>query len=305
MSGQRHPDATALAEYRAGLAGGHRGRRLAAHVASCARCAVVSDQLAAVSSALASAPAPPLPDAVERRITAALATEAAPATRAASTSVSTAPEGAAPEGTRGTGQQTSKRGIRWLRLAALSTGRAGSGRGIRLLSPVVVASATAACLVLFGLAYLLVLAHPAARPVSSSAAGSAASAPAAVGVPSPAAGNSLVPPARAAKAVFLVTASGTRYQRATLAAQVRAELAAKSVSERLRGASRPAGASSVPSAALTACVLHVTGGVSPTLVDRATYQGKAAYVIAVPHRAWVVGPDCTAGNPDVITSTGL
>jgi anti-sigma factor ChrR (cupin superfamily) len=76
-SGERHPDTAALAEYRAGLTSGLRGKRLAAHVASCASCASVSDQLAAVSSALAAAPAPPLPDAVERRITAALATEAA------------------------------------------------------------------------------------------------------------------------------------------------------------------------------------------------------------------------------------
>ncbi|MFZ0162643.1 MAG: hypothetical protein WAL12_03560, partial [Trebonia sp.] len=80
MTSQRHPDATALAEYKAGLTGGRRGwrpRRLAAHVASCASCASVNDQLAAVTTVLASAPEPAMPDAVESRIIAALATEAA------------------------------------------------------------------------------------------------------------------------------------------------------------------------------------------------------------------------------------
>src|SRR5215472_8758663 len=77
MSGQWHPDAEALARYQAGRVRGFRDRRLAAHVASCARCASVTDQLAAVSTVLASVPAPPMPDAVERQITAALAAEAA------------------------------------------------------------------------------------------------------------------------------------------------------------------------------------------------------------------------------------
>src|SRR6185437_3088739 len=80
MTGQWHPDATALAEYRAGLTGGRRARRLAAHVASCADCASVNDQLAAVTTVLATAPEPAIPDAVESRIMAALVTEAALAT---------------------------------------------------------------------------------------------------------------------------------------------------------------------------------------------------------------------------------
>ena len=82
MTGQWHPDATALAEYRAGLTGGRRARRLAAHMASCADCASVNDQLAAVTAVLASAPEPAMPDAVESRIMVALATEAALVTEA-------------------------------------------------------------------------------------------------------------------------------------------------------------------------------------------------------------------------------
>jgi DNA-binding FrmR family transcriptional regulator len=281
MSAQRHPDVTALAEYRAGLADGQRGRRLAAHVATCDRCAQVSDQLAAVSSALASAPAPAMPDSVERRIAAALASEAARSSEAAQ------PSEAAPIPSR-----------------PRRTGPAGR---IHRLRPLVAVSAAAACLVLAGVVYLVGFAHFGTGPTSSSAAGSSVSSPFA-GPAHAAAGQALpVNGPQAAfggKVAFLVTASGTRYEQATLAGQVRAELAAKSASERLNP-SKAAAASSAPQAALAACVLHLTGNAVPALVDRATYQGKPAYVIAVPDRAWVVGPDCTASNPDVIASTGL
>src|SRR5215472_14542857 len=81
MSGQWHPDTEELASLRAGIAGRSHGRRLASHVARCAHCASVSEQLDAVSSVLASVPAPTLPDAFESRIAAALTAEAA--TRAA------------------------------------------------------------------------------------------------------------------------------------------------------------------------------------------------------------------------------
>jgi hypothetical protein len=51
--------------------------------------------------------------------------------------------------------------------------------------------------------------------------------------------------------------------------------------------------------------MHLIGNVVPSLVDRATYQGKQVYVIAVPSEAWVVGLDCTATHPDLITSVSL
>jgi len=52
-------------------------------------------------------------------------------------------------------------------------------------------------------------------------------------------------------------------------------------------------------------VLHLTGNVSPTFVDRGTYQAKPVYVIAVSNEAWVVGIGCTATRPGVITSVTL
>ncbi len=50
---------------------------------------------------------------------------------------------------------------------------------------------------------------------------------------------------------------------------------------------------------------RLTGGVTPRLVDRATYDGTPAYIIAVPSRVWVVGLGCTAANPQEITSVSL
>ena len=59
------------------------------------------------------------------------------------------------------------------------------------------------------------------------------------------------------------------------------------------------------SAALRGCVLHLTGGVAPRLVDRATYQGEPAYVIASSTRVWVVGLGCTAAKTELVVSVAL
>jgi hypothetical protein len=331
---ERHPDAAALAEYQAGLAGGRRGRRLAAHVANCARCASVSEQLAAVSSALASAPVPPLPEAVESRITAALAAEAGRTAEAATTAetmpaetvpAETVPaetmpaEGSSTEGPATTEEphHTAPKQLSGLSSSQRTRGNTGprrsrgdaSGpprraRGGRRLRPAVLASGVAAaCLVVFGAVFGLV--HLSSGPSSSSAASSSHSSPVSgpnVAAPAaePAGGHAA---GSAEKATFTVTNSGTQYEPATLAAQVRTKLAAKST-----GTPSPAGlrlATTSPSAQLAGCVLHLTGQVRPSLVDSATYQGKPAYVIAVPDHVWVVGPECTASDSHLIASIVL
>ena len=297
MTSQWHPDATALAEYKAGLTGGRRARRLAAHVASCASCASVNDQLAAVTTVLASAPEPAMPDAVESRIMAALATEAALVTvtphdtEAAHDTAAKRDTALRPVGGDGGGSRRRPGGGR-------------SGPGNRWLRPAVLASAAAACLVLFGGVYGI--AHLSSGSSSSSAASSAAGSAAAGSESSPLAGaqapgthTRLEPADSAPAAAFAVTASGTNYQPATLAQQVRAQLARPA-----KTAALPA-AEAAPSAQLSACVLHLTGQMRPSLVDRATYQGKPAYVIAVTNWAWVVGTGCTASNPELIASVGL
>jgi hypothetical protein len=171
----------------------------------------------------------------------------------------------------------------------------------------------AACLLLAGFGYLLSNLGGSSGPsgaISAASASSAASAAQAApgraaegsgtagsvpGALTPAAG--LEPP-NGAQAGFVVTASGTSYQRATLDAQVRHQMA-------VQAANRSAGGGAAPSPSLAGCVRRLTPNVPPSLVDRATYQGKPAYVIAVPTRAWVVGLGCTASNSELITSIPL
>lgn len=159
------------------------------------------------------------------------------------------------------------------------------------------------------------------------------------GVPSPAGpapvGGPAVRPAaiRPHGSAFMVTDTNTHYRKSTLPTQVRHRLAAEgtvpgrhpadiapapvpglSSRSSARG-SRPATAAGTPgggaapevapSRSLVGCVLHVTGNVPPEFVDRGTYQAKPVYVIAVPDEAWVVGVDCTATRPAVITSVRL
>lgn len=333
MSGQKHPDTETLASLRAGLVGGFRGRRLAAHLAGCARCAAVSDELGAVSSFLASTQAPPLPDAFERQITAAIAAEAT-ARQSAAAAAGARPAAASPAAPDRGADNTAGAGVGAAGDIARQNGANGAPRGRHGRPPdrrdrhsrrfrlAAVLVPVAACL-LAGVGYLLsgTTSPPVSGSYSESAPSAAAAAPSGLAngrglpaaAPRPAAGD---------RVTFLVTSSGTRYQAATLRAQVRTRLAAQAVKaapaptgSSPAGFSAAGGASSssvagstggrVPSSALAGCVLHVTGDVTPSLVDEATYQGRAAYVIAVPGRAWVVAPGCTASNPSVIASVAL
>ena len=285
---ERHPDATALAEYQAGLTDGRRGKRLAEHVANCARCATLSEQLGTVSSTLASAPLPPLPDAVESRITAALAAEAALRAEAATTGE---PRHTAQRPRGRTGPRRSRGDA------------SGPPRGPRRLRPaVLVSGAAAGVLVLFGAVFGLI--HLASGSSSPSAASSSQSVPfSGPNAAAPAAGGRVG--GSAEKGPFTITTSGTRYEPATLATQVRTLLAAKSAGLTLPSRASAQLPSGTSFATLSACVLHLTHQVRPSLVDWATYQGKPAYVIAVPDHAWVVGPDCTASDSHQIASIGL
>ncbi|WP_242908636.1 anti-sigma factor family protein [Actinomadura terrae] len=61
-----------------------------------------------------------------------------------------------------------------------------------------------------------------------------------------------------------------------------------------------------PDQRLAGCVNGVTRGRAPALVDRATFEGEQATVIAIrgakpgSWNVWVVGPDCTAQNPHIL-----
>jgi len=140
---------------------------------------------------------------------------------------------------------------------------------------------------------------------------------AASGALAPVPASSAAASASSAAADFTVIQTGTSYQRATLAQQARAQV--------LAAQARESGQTAVPSASsatfslstpgsavpgplagqLRACVLAVTGGVRPELVDRATYQGTPAYIIATSSHVWVTGLGCTAARPQVIASVPL
>ncbi len=236
-------------------------------------------RLSEVAAFLASVPAPALPDAVEARISAALAAEAA----------ARADHAAPADGSRKL--EHSKTPTR----AGRHRGGGPPRRGFRL-RPALAAGSLVACLLLAGLGYALSRtstqsstesgAASSAGSASSAAAGSAARPGA---VPGPAHPEAGLP--------FAVTASGTKYRQATLAEQVRARLAVPAASA--------TSASAAASPALQGCVLHLTNGAVPRLVDRATYQGQPAYVIASSSHVWVVGPGCTAAKTELVASVPL
>lgn len=304
MSTQWHPDAEELARYQAGEIGAPRGRQLAAHIADCARCASVSDDLAAVSRVLASVPAPLMPEAVESRITAALAAEAA--TRQAAS-----PAAAGAAGAAGAADSPAASGQRSRRLRLVRSDKSHS-RGFR---PAMAAVSAAACLLLVGFGYLLSRTGSSSSSSPASAAAPPSAAAATAGAAGHATAGSAAQPSGSASALgplysqgaipFLVTRTSTDYQQATLAAQVRGELNRRSKPSETGSQASASTGGLPPSQSLVGCVLHVTGRVLPKLVDQATYDGKAAYVIAVSDHAWVVGPSCTASNPDVIASVVL
>jgi hypothetical protein len=254
-------------------------------------------RLSEVAAYLASVPVPVLPDAVETRINAALAAEAA--------------------GSHALGPAPTRARVR------RHGGKRNSGGRSRrdfLRRPVVAAGALVVCLLLAGLGFTLALGSTPQTESSSAASGTAGSSFAAGSSSAESRAGGIAPAASApesgpqyagpASSSFLVTASGTRYQRATLSEQVRARLTANGAAGS-PGASIPAASASSasagagPTAALRGCVLRLTGDVLPRLVDRATYQGEPAYVIASSARVWVVGLGCTATKTELIVSVAL
>jgi hypothetical protein len=239
-------------------------------------------RLAEVSACLAAVPAPALPDAIEGRISVALAAEA---------SVRAADEARTLERGRRAGVRRN-----WMR------------RTLQVSGTLVV------CLLFAG--FGLLLSHGQGGDSSSSSAASASQplASAAAPAPEPTEGYAAGGEAAPDQAPFAVTESGTDYRHTTLASQALAAMASKSSAASLAaptGASSSSAAGSAPAAghapstALRGCVLHFTGGAAPKLVDQARYQGTSAYVIASASRVWVVGPGCTATRPELIVSVPL
>jgi hypothetical protein len=191
------------------------------------------------------------------------------------------------------------------------------------------ASWTLVCvLVVAGFGFLVTHGSGSSTSSSVDSSGTSQSASAAAGNESqPAAGPEPNSPEHAASAPedgrptrFLVYSTGTAYERSTLASQVRDQLAsvgrpnpttqagsasASAAASSAASSSSAAVGASVPSAQLSGCVSAVTGGVAPSLVDKASYDGIPAYIIAVPTEVWVVGRGCTAADTQLLTRVPL
>jgi len=296
-----HVDAGVLAELSAGLTSGRRATRIHAHLAGCQRCARVSAELSEVSVLLASVPQATMPAAVTRRLSTAIADEAA------------ARSGTAGAPVRLAGGEAFRRAE-----------RAGSGRSRnRLASPVAVrsfAAAAAVCLVAAG-GYTIVQltspgrSGPGLSPGASAGlhhrnGGNIGAGPLYV---SPShRGNAIRPSPSSSPVsppVFSVVKTGTNYRSATLGAQVTKELSqtAKISGNKARGGLPE----HQPTAQQDGCALRITSGVKPTLVDSARYQGHPATIIALAPgagqlgQAWVVGPACSADTNDILAHVQL
>ena len=276
-----HLDPDTAAEFRAGLIGsrglvkGRRGRAIAAHLAGCADCGALGDRLAEVSALLAAAPVPSLPDALARRLDSALAAEV---------QHSGSPERASvpPPGHH--------RSSAWADVFQL-----------RRLAPI-----AAALALLGGVGYGL--SQLSGRSASSAAdsGGAAAAQPAAgtAGGTHAASGASFSPDQReragsaAGAAPVEMVSSDIDYQPATLAQQVKGQLAIRS--------SLHAGPASL---SIAACVRNVSKGGQLELAESARYAGHAATIIVVSRstgvQALVAGPGCSATRSDILAMVVL
>jgi hypothetical protein len=302
-----HPDADTLATCREGLLGRRRAARIRAHLARCSRCASLDRELAAVTTQLASAPAPRIPDELAARLDTVLAAESAARARGESPAADGIPATAGAtagvaDGRSGPARQAGPRPDR-----PRSTRPARPWRVTALRA----ASVTAVLLVIAGGGYgVSRLLQGGSSGGASSSSGGSQSAPGAapdVQVPREG-GNSAAGPSRAglmipAGGVSLVH-SGTDYQPGQLAAQAAAVLA------RRPGESGGQSTSSVPTT-LAGCVRLFAGAARPILVDEASYRGQPATIIirapagTRPGHVWVVVPGCWAAGRRLISTAVL
>jgi hypothetical protein len=256
-------------------------------------------------------------------------TAAAGADDAKDTVRSANPEGFSPAATAG-GPSTPagrrpRRGTRTSRSAARASGPGGSrpGTGRRRLGmpSMQAASWTLVCvLIVAGFGFLVTHSSGSSSSSAPYSSGSSQSSSSAAGTDQsrPAAGlapnspeHAAVGPEAGGPTRFLVYSTGTAYQRSTLASQVRDQLASFGSPNATTTPASSAGPSSalvdgyLPSAQLSGCVSAVTGGVAPSLVDKASYDGIPAYIIAVPTEVWVVRRGCTAADTQLVARAPL
>ena len=298
MRGQMtHLDTDVLAEFRAGLITGRRGARIAAHLAGCGRCTTLDEQLAGVSSLLASVSAPAMPDSVARRLDMVLAAEVAQRDTAQREAVL---------------QDRAERADGDSARESPAPRRPGGNRGFRLLALRVLAP-VAAVVVLAAGGYGLSRINLGSSTGSSAStsAGSAERAAAPTAAASAKAGGSVnAPSAGPTKGAVSrpqgITAAGitvvtghANLSHADLGQQVRAALNVPPSARTTRAAT----------SAERGCVLGLIGRQQLELVESVSFEGSPAILVVARtgarDTAWVAAPGCTATHRHVLDTTSL
>jgi hypothetical protein len=291
-----HLDPEVLAEYRAGLIAGRRGHAIDRHLAACVECSAVDGRLAEVSTLLAAAPVPAVPDVVARRLETALAA-AAMENPIANERDSVPPP---------RHSHVSKAG--WF-----------GGFSSRALSPL--AGALAVLVVLAGVAYGFSLltggssssSGPTSLGAAAPAAGSAQGSYGAGSVPSN--GKEHATSLEPTGSRLMIVHSDVNYQPATVRELLEAEygrLAAEPSASGLASAGQAGGAvfETPASAAVAGCVLRLTGGQLPVRAISARYRGAPATIVIIKRAgggelALVAGSGCSATASDILARVVL
>jgi hypothetical protein len=288
MRGQiTHLDTDVLADFEAGLITGRRAAAVTAHLAGCARCAAVADELAGVSALFAAAPPPAMPDRVALQLDAALAAEVAQRNNDA-------------ERFRGTPQREPAIPVAAAKPPAHRTRRprrAGHGGGFRWLSPHVLAPVGVVAVLAVG-GYFATKTSPhyegptsVAAPAAGSAAGHSSS-PALAGP----AGGAVSRQQQVTPNMFTVVVSPVDFRAATLSQQLAADLRVPVTARTTHTAS----------ATVTGCVHRVAAGAAVLRVESARYEGQPVTVVVTRagqgEKAQLAGPGCSAASSHVLAA---
>jgi hypothetical protein len=275
-----HLDSDVLAEFRAGLITGRRGVKIAAHLAGCARCTALDDQLAGVSALLASVPAPPMPDRVAQRLDTVLAAEVARKNYPERSEV------ASPGGSGAHARPAARRGFRlpaWRVLVPVGAAvvlLAGGGYGLSQL---------------IGQGSPQTFSAAAGSAASSSSAGSAAKGLSRAAPPEAAPSS----PAASARPQLKSGHQPVDVSSLTLRQHVEAELL-------LARASRPTKAAS---SQVLGCIHLLAASAPLELVESVRFEGHPATIVVArtgqDDTAWVAGPACSATSRDVLDTITL
>jgi hypothetical protein len=281
-----HPGTDVLAEFRAGLITGHRGERIAAHLAGCERCTAVDAQLGGLPALLAAVPPPAMPAHVAQRLDQVLAAEIAHRDEAERAGHPAPPQATTPR------RRRARRGFRppsrrmLIPVAAAAASLAAGGYGLSHLSGSFQGpdESTAA-------------AGSAARPAAASAAPKAQARAPEQGT---AAGTAPGASRQEAPLSFVYLTSRTDFVPATLTSQLEGELGKTPAA---------AGTPQVTPGAVRACVARVARDASVIRVETARYQGQAATVVFTRNgqgeRALITSPDCSGTNGHVVATRNL